>query len=220
MLRNFTMQLSPLTLTGLALALLLVPIQPARADPIAWMYNWSRSPAEIHADTPGTGFITLTDESLKNAIGNSDIVATNLRTFSTATTANPDVFTASPYSLSLFLQDVQSGQSTTLTFTGHIDGTLTALSSNLKNTFTGMTTQSVVLGSNRYTVTIGPYTPPGIPGSANAGSISAHASVIVTPIQNLPEPGALVLGGLGSIILGMARWRTRRRQRARERAGG
>jgi hypothetical protein len=220
MLRSFTMQLSPLPLTGLALALLLVPIQPARADPIAWMYNWSRSPAEIHADAPGTGYITLTDESLKTAVGNSDIVATNLRTFSTATAANPDVFTAQPYTLSLFLQDVQSGQSTTLTFSGHIDGTLTAMNANLANTFTGVTTQSVVLGDNRYTVTIGPYSPPGIPGSFNAGSISAHASVLVAPIQNLPEPGALVLGGLGSIIVGMAGWRTRRRQRARERVGG
>jgi hypothetical protein len=210
------MKVSPLTLAGVALALLLAPIQTARADFIPWMYNWSRSPADIHADAPGTGYITLTDESLKTAVGDTDIVATNLRTFSTATRGHPDVFTAKGYTLGLFLQDVASGQSTTLTFTGQIDGTLSATSANLKNTFTGLTTQTVVLGDNRYTVTIGPYSPPGIPGAANAGSIAAHASVVV---ESLPEPGSLALSGMAAFVLGLARWQARRRRRARERAG-
>ena len=216
------MRVSPLTLAGLALSFLLIPIQSARADFIPWMYNWSRSPSEIHADAPGTGYITLTDESLKTAVGSSDIVATNLRTFSTATLANPDVFTAKGYTLGLFLLDVASNQSATVTFTGQLDGTLTATSANLQNTFTGTTVQTVVLGDNRYTVTIGPYSPPGIPGSANAGSIAAHASVVVVA---LPEPGSLSLSGLGALFLGLARWHLRRRRRllrarllARERA--
>jgi hypothetical protein len=206
------MKLSPLALAGTALVLLLVPLRAARADLVPWMYNWSRSPSEIHADAPGTGYITLTDESLKGAVGNSDIVATNLRTFSTATHAKPDVFTAKTYSLDLYLLDTESGQSTTLTFTGEINGTLTAMSSNLSNTFTGTKTQSVVLGNNKYTVSIGPYSPPGVPGSANAGSIAAHASVLVAPIVSLPEPGTLALSGLGTFLLGATRWRIRRRR--------
>jgi hypothetical protein len=214
------MKLSPLTLAALALVLLLGPTRPARADLIPWMYNWSRSPSEIHADAPGTGYITLTDESLHSAVGNSDTVATNLRTFSTATKANPDHFTAAKYKFGLFLRDVTSGQSTTLTFTGQLDGTVTASSSNLKNTFTGATTQSVVLGDNLYTVTIGPYSAPGIPGSVNAGSISAHATVLIQSINQLPEPGTLTLSGLGVFLLGVARWRFHRRLRrlAEERA--
>jgi hypothetical protein len=209
------MRVSPLTLACLALTLFLVPIQTARADFIPWMYNWSRSPSDIHADAPGTGYISLTDESLKTAVGDSNIVATNLRTFSTATPDNPDVFTNKTYTLGLYLQDVASGQNTTLTFTGRIDGTLTATSSNLANTFTGVTVQTVVLGDNRYTVSIGPYSPPGIPGSVNAGSISAHASVLVVA---LPEPATLSLSALGAVLVGVARWRLRARRRARQRA--
>jgi hypothetical protein len=208
------MKLSPFALAGVALSALLVFVPGARADIIPWQYNWSRSPSEIHADAPGTGYITLTDESLKSAVGNSDIVATNLRTFSKATPTNPDVFTAKSYSLSLYLLDTESGKSTTFTFTGQISGTLTAMSSNLANTFTGVTMRTMVLGDNRYTVTIGPYSPPGIPGSANAGSISAHASVLVEHISNTPEPGTLALAGVAGFVLGVARWRSRR-QRAR-----
>src|SRR5262245_56434838 len=84
---------------GIALLTLLAGAPRARADQILWNYNWSRSPGVLQADAPGTGYITLTDESLKSAIGDSDIVATNLRTYSTATDANPDVFTAKPYTL-------------------------------------------------------------------------------------------------------------------------
>src|SRR5262249_61159315 len=128
------MKFSPLTLVGVILAAMLAPVSSVRADLIPWMYNWSRSPSVINADSPGTGHIPLTDETLKSAVGDTDIVATNLRTFSTATKAHPDTFTAKAYSLSLFLFDSGSGQSTTFTFTGKLDGTLTASSANLKNT--------------------------------------------------------------------------------------
>jgi hypothetical protein len=195
---------------GIALVLLLAGAPRARADQILWNYNWSRSPSMVHADAPGTGYIALTDEQLKSAIGDSDIVATNLRTYSTAPSTAPDVFTAKPYALSLFLQDQASGASTTLTFTGVFDGTLTALSANIKNTFTGPTTQTVVLGTNKYTVTIGTYTPPGPTGASNAGSISAHATVTVQPvIQDVPEPSTLLLALLAAPV-GLVLWRRRR----------
>jgi hypothetical protein len=184
---------------GIALLTLLAGAPRARADQILWNYNWSRSPGVLQADAPGTGYITLTDESLKSAIGDSDIVATNLRTYSTATDANPDVFTAKPYTLSLFLQDAASGVSGTLTFTGLFDGTLTALSANIKNTFTGQTTQTLVLGDNQYTATLGSYAPPGPSTSSNAGSISAHAIVTVDSlVQDVPEPNSLALALLAA----------------------
>src|SRR5947209_4636682 len=103
------MKRSPLGLTGVTVLLLLAPA--ARADFIPWQYNWSRSPSVINADAPGTGYITLTDEPLKGAAGNSDIVATNLKTFSTAPTDKPDTFTNAKYSLSLTLIDTNSGKS-------------------------------------------------------------------------------------------------------------
>src|SRR4051794_11074935 len=161
---------------GIALLALLAAATHARADLISWNYNWARSPDVIHADAPGTGYITLTDEQLHTATGDSDIVATNLRTYSSAAPETPDTFTAKAYTLSLFLQDVDSGLSGTVTFTGQFDGSISALNSNLKNTFTGQTTQTLVLGNHKYTASVGPYSPPGPTNSSNAGSIGAHAT--------------------------------------------
>jgi len=120
------MKRSSYSLGGLALALLFALPTAGRADLIAWSYNWSRSPSEIHADSPGTGKITLTDESQHNAVGDSDVVATNMRTFSDALPAQPDHFTNAPYSLTLTLKDQVSGQTGSMTFTGEINGDLGA----------------------------------------------------------------------------------------------
>ena len=212
------MKLSPYHLAGVSLALLLAFVPKVHADPIAWAYNWSRSPAEVHADAPGTGKITLSDESQHTAFGDSDIVATNLKSFSTATNANPDIFTAKPYSVTLTLTDLASSTSGTLTFTGTLSGKLTGSSSNITNQYTGLTTQQLLRGDTLFTVTIGAYTPPGPPGSSNSGSIGAHTVVKVShiiPVQTLPEPGTLVLSLLGVGAFGAGRrWRSSRRRRA------
>lgn len=193
---------------------LLLPLGSARADLIPWMYNWSRSPDRITADAPGTGYITLTDESSRRAVGDSNIVATNLKTYSTATVDNKDTFTNKTYSLTLTLTDVASHETAALTFTGRIDGWLTGQSSYLRNTFTGQVMQSVVLGVNAFTVTMDGYTPPGIPGSVNSGSISAKAIVKVEAIvSQIPEPGTLVLAGVGTALLVARRGRQRQRER-------
>ncbi|MFO0879635.1 MAG: PEP-CTERM sorting domain-containing protein [Gemmataceae bacterium] len=211
------MKFSYHTLGWVAAVVLFAPLAQAQADLIPWMYNWSRSPTEIHADAPGTGYITLTDESNRYAVGDSNIVATNLKTYSTATIDNKDIFTAKSYSLTLQLTDVPSMTSSLLTFTGKIDGWLTAHSSYLRNTFTGATTQVVVLGTNRYSVTIDGYTPPGIPGSTNSGSISAKATVTVEAIvQQIPEPGSIVLASLGATLMSSLAWRRGRRRRTEQ----
>lgn len=197
---------------GIALLTVLAGTATARADQILWNYNWSRSPGVIYSDISTTSYITLTDEQLRAAAGDSDIVATNLRTYSNAAPDTPAAFTAKQYTLSLYLQDVASGQSATLTFPGKFDGSISELSSNLINTFMGQTTQQVVLGGNLYTATIGPYAPPGPTNSSNAGSISAFAQVIVQPItiQDVPEPASLLLAAWVLPLAGVALWQRRR----------
>ena len=201
---------SPFTSGAAALVVLLAVGADASAELIHWSYNWSRSPAKVLADEPGTGYLELTDEPLRNVSGDSNIVAANLRTFSTAGQANPDRFTAKSYTLKLFLLDRASGKSGTLVFTGRLDGTLTAQSSHIKNTFTGKTTQTLVLGNLLFRATISSYAPPGPPESSNAGSIGARAEVSVQIVQHLPEPGTLTLACLGGAGLGLVRWRHRR----------
>ena len=202
---------------GVSLALLLAFVPKAHADLIPWAYNWSRSPSDIQADSPGTGHISLSDESIHSAIGDSDIVATNLKTFSTATAANPDIFTAKSYATTLTLTDLTSGTTGSLTFTGLLNGQLTASSSNIGNTYTGLTTQQLILGNTVFTATIGSYTPPGPPDATNLGSIGAHTTVTVshiTPVEFMPEPGTMTLSLLGLAAFGIGRrWLPRRGRR-------
>jgi hypothetical protein len=101
-----------------------------------------------------------------------------------------------------------------LTFTGKLGGTFSASNSNITNTFTGTTTQTVTLGNFDYTISFPAnyYSPPGPPLASNAGSISAH--VAITPativVGSLPEPSTMVLSGLGLALMGAARLRKRR----------
>jgi hypothetical protein len=169
------------------------PLAPARGDFIQWKYNWARSPEKILSDTSNSSYVSLTDEQLRTASGDSDIVATNLKVTSDADPDTPATFTNKAYTLTLFLLDVESNKSGKLDFAGVLNGTVSAMSSNLKNTFTGQFTQALELGDNLYTVTIGPYTPPGPPGSSNPGSIAAHASVTITEIHKTPEPSTILL---------------------------
>jgi hypothetical protein len=192
------MRCPPLALGGAAWILLLFSTADARAEQIQWSYSWSRSPIQVYADSPGTGYISLTDEGMKSAAGNSYLVATNLQAHSTASAQHPDVFINRTYTLTLFLEDKDSGQSGTLSFTGEFNGTLMADSSHISNTFIGPTTQSLVLGDHLYTVTIGPYAAPGPTGAVNSGSVAARAEVKVSTIFHLPEPSSCVLALLGA----------------------
>ncbi len=189
-------------LSGFVTALLLnlMTAAEARADLIYWSYSWTNSPNTIQADSPGTGSISLTNESLHVAEGNSNIVATDLRTMSNAPNNDPATFTNKAYSLVLSLTDSASGQTGTLTFNGILNGTLTKTSANIQNTFLGTLTQKLLLGNHVYTVTIGPYTPPGPPTSSLTGSVGSDARVSV---QTTPEPSTYVLS-LGALLIFVA----------------
>jgi hypothetical protein len=209
-------------------AVLLLAGASVRADMIPWTYSWQRDPVSIAADGGGTGGVSLTSEALpKNAAGNSDIVATNLRAFSSATADMPDKFqTNGAYVLSLTLTDSTSGNSGTLTFAGKLSGTFSVGNANITSVFNSPTEQKVTLGNNVYDVTIGPYSPPGPPSASNAGSIAAH--VDVTPVSttgggggggggggtgggvsDAPEPSSIVLSCLGLTFVGGAAGRKR-----------
>jgi hypothetical protein len=198
-----------------ALACSLAAQANAQAAFVNWTYEWSRMPADvISADANGTSKLSLTDETAGRAVNSSDIVATNIRTSSTAPRATPNNFQEAAYSLTLKLTDDASRESGTLTFNGVFDGTLSASSANISTGFIGPTSQELVLGGNRYIVTMDAFSPPGPPGISNAGSIGASVEVVPAedppPTPNdAPEPSTLFLSGLGLASLGAA-WRRRR----------
>jgi hypothetical protein len=186
---------------------------PVPNDQVQWTYNWSPGTNAISADSPGTGGVSFTNEPTKSATGSSDIVATNLRIFSVATAQSPDkLSTNGNYTLSLALKDVASGQAGTITFSGKLTGSFSADNSNIFNTINGSPTHTLTLGNTTYTVTFGPYSPPGPPSASNAGSISAHVDVSGVSIATVPEPSTMILSALGLSFMGVAGWR--RRQKA------
>jgi hypothetical protein len=202
----------PTHLFVFALALTLLAGRTLRADVIKWDYSWSMSPGSgvLHADKPGKGKVIFDLEHPGSSADTSDISAANLSTVSKAGDAKPDRFLArGMYTLTLTLTDEASGLSGSVTFTGKINGTFTALSANLDNAFIGLRTKSLDLGNNVYLVTIGPYTPPGPPSSVNQGSIGAHVAVSEIAVRDAPEPSTFVLSCLGAAaLLGLSarRW--------------
>jgi hypothetical protein len=194
-----------------AVSALLFAAAPARAGLVAWTYNWTPGSLAIQADPGGTGGVSFTNEPTKNAQGNSDIVATNIAVFSSASASNPDkMMVGGTYTLNLVLTDSASGQHATLSWTGKLTGTFSSVNSLLANAFTSPQTLSVALGGNTYTVTIGPYTPAGPPTASNKGSIAAHVNVTPGVVQHVPEPSTLLLSFLGVTLAGGAAWRKRR----------
>jgi hypothetical protein len=187
---------------------------------VAWNYNFSPGAPAITADGNSSAGVTFTNEPTKVAVGSSDLVASNLRVFSSATSAAPDVLTSGgAYSLNLQLSLNDNGTpiTKTLTFTGKLSGTLSAESVNLVNKFGPHKKQSVDLGQYHFTVELIAATMPGPPDQTNAGSIAAHVTVSAgsggggdpQPAQ-LPEPSTMLLSSLGLSFLGGAAWRKRR----------
>jgi hypothetical protein len=197
-----------------AMALCLFAGGAARADFIDWGYNWTPSSTEIFADVPAKGKVTLSNEPAGSASGDSFIVATNIKTASSAPSSDPAVFTDRPYSLTLTIFDEASKKSGAMVFSGKFNGVLSAKSAIIANTFdpsgADTVTKSIQIGSHLYTVKIGPYAPPGPPTATNAGSISALATVTV---KDVPEPGTLALAGLALSVCGARAWYRRRRAR-------
>jgi hypothetical protein len=202
------------------LFLLLAPVvaalwlvgSPVRAEFIVdWGYNWDRTPPVI---TAGTGGVTLTNEPAVTAAGSSDVVATNLRTFSEAVSNHPDTISNGNYTLSVKITDTNTGVSGVLAFTGFLSGSFSKDSANVKNTFTGLLSKQLNLGGDVFTVSMISYSPPGPPTATNAGSIGAHVDVAAGSGGNnggggnhAPEPSCLVLAGMGLSFLGLGGYR-------------
>jgi hypothetical protein len=198
-----------------ALTCLLFAGAGAQAGPVRWSHDWSRSPGEIiSGDQFGTSRIALTDEPASGTLeGAQTVVATSLDTFSTTPASHQNHFLDAAYTLTLQLTDEASGETATVTFGGVFNGTLSTIDADLSTRFTGQTEQSLTLGGNEYVVSLADYRPPGAPGSNVPGSISATVEVRgtdVPPVQDVPEPSAVVLSCVGLSLLGVAvrrRWR-------------
>jgi hypothetical protein len=226
--------------SALLLVLVAVTAAPADVNPslLQWTYSFSPvvpgthdSLAAVIADPkPGGGVAGVTftrseTDPAQVATGSSDVVATNLRVFSTSMASSPDTLTyhgsagdSGAYALTMTVSTADGSH--TLTFTGGLytepDQGFSSESANIRNKFDDATkTQTFTLGNYTFTVEMQAYTPPGPPSQAIAGSISAHVSVttLIPGGIGAPEPGTMVLSCLGLSFAGGAAWRKRRQAR-------
>jgi hypothetical protein len=201
----------------------------AQAAPVPWTFNWTpvtnpASPpgptATVLSDNPGS-FLTISNEPGRTVTNDHTfITATNISVTSNAPVGFPDEFTLhGNVAFNLFLKDNNSGASGNFLFTGTFDtmnplmkSTVSADSSNLQFTPTGVQSINPVLGHNEYDVHFYSYTPPGPPGSGNKGSIAFQVTVRNLDIQKAPEPSTMLLAGLGASFMSFSAWRKRRKQ--------
>lgn len=203
---------------GIAFASLLLANSSARAGLISWGYNWEPNTTKLTANAGGSGYLSLTDEPSHSATGASNTVVTDIRSVSNASIASPDTFNHANVSYTLDLTDSASNKSGALTFSGYFSGTITANNSNVQFILTSPTTQTLSLGGNTYSVSIGTFTPPGPSGAVNAGALNAFVTMTAGSggtgtISSVPEPPTLVLVGLALQWIGLYRWRSRRKRR-------
>ncbi len=116
----------------------------------------------------------------------------------------------------MHLTDNASNASTALTFSGALSGGLGG-NDALTNSFQGLTSKSVTLGANQYTVTVGLFVPPLPEVSGRLGAnvtVTASGKSVPPPVASVPEPSALLLGWGGASLAGAwacwCRSRTRR----------
>jgi len=190
---------------------LLVAASQAQAGLINYKYNWAPSSLGIAGDG-GSGLIKLTNEPAGPITsGSSDVAATNIKTVSSADPEVPDTLNVQgAYTLTVQITDIDSGLSGQLSFAGKLGGTFSAHNANVTNKFTDQLTKTLTLDKHTYTVTIGPYTPPGPPDSENKGAISSHIDVSNIQIEKVPEPSTMALALFGVSSLGAGWWRRRR----------
>jgi hypothetical protein len=231
------MQRSLATLLAAAVAAVFATAGGVRAEDFPWSYSGTGTNIFNNNNGDASSAIHFVGTS-GGATGDSGIIIYNLSTESTATLAAPDNFKKVHYDLQLTLGDTKSlGKPTTsgtLKFQGEFSAQKVSKDSFLSpiNTWLSPTSQSIILGSadtgfRKYTVDILSFTPPGKPGS---GLGSIYAEVRIAPSGNsggsgddgngggggtppaAPEPGTLVLAGLGLPAIGL--FLRRRKNRA------
>jgi hypothetical protein len=220
-----------LTAPVAALAVLLLVAAGAHADPaITWSYNWAPqagpSGSAVLADGNNAAGVTFTNDQQKFSHSfSTDIVATNLKVFSTADDGTPDKITGSNgnYSLSLTLGLSGTQQTATLTFTGQLGGTFSATSANVTNTWmdagAGVEKTATLTnadGTYKFHVTLGNYSPPGPPlgdGDSLKGAMTAHVTIEHITPTGVPEPSTILLSGMGLTFFGGAALRRLRKGR-------
>ena len=195
----------------------------AQADMIEWTASGTPLGPNLNPSSGGTNIGSLNFGA--GAIGmlpgptTSETNSGSITAVEVGYSINPDSSSAATfggpsanYSLSITLHDDASGKFGSLIFRGNLSGEITN-GNYFTNTYLGPTTQTLKLGHDLYTVTMGPYVNGTIispvADDGTYGTISATISA--QPLTNsTPEPCSLLLACLGLPSLGLTVWRRRK----------
>lgn len=202
---------------------LLLVLAAGRADagplPVGWSY---RNPLNEFAFADGaSGGITFPNTVFQSILGDGEIVASRVASYSIAPDTDPDAVKSLPYRFALEVRDDLSGEVASLSFAGTLTGDLWRTGSALGNRFAGPAVQTADLGGNRYTVSLGAFTAPTGYGDDAAGAIGARVSITdipaplpapvldspspASPAVNTPEPATALLTLIGLPVIAVVR---------------
>jgi hypothetical protein len=195
-----------------------------QADLIQWSASGSavestQGLSYIGIDEPWSkGGVYMSNGPKTNGTNSGSVLLTMLKTYDDNTSGEnlgTGINVQGNYDLHLGLRDLASGASGSPIFHGSLVANFGFNGGEITNTFLGSTTQTLALGKNLYTVTVGPFIPPGSPTDLNTGMGgtpgSISASIAVQPQTNsTPEPSSLLLACLGLPWLGLTVWRRRK----------
>ena len=199
----------------------------ARAELIGFSYQWTALPASVSSMgntvsiTPQPKGSGQYDTVVAQTQFIPSLAITTNAGNSTATFPDPSLgANSAKFELSLSLTDAASGKVGTLLFGGSVTGTLSATTSTATTTFDNPLTQTLLLGSHLYSVSLDPFSHVPIPGATGGGFVSAGVTASSVngppppppPVTNTPEPSSLVLGGMGLAGLVARRWSRLKRQ--------
>jgi hypothetical protein len=184
----------------------------ARADQIGYGYDF-QTPAPVTGDDGNLGAVSFATTNPGHASGHALLTAASLAVVTAAPLNNPDTFSGQTYNVAIDLTDDASGKTGSLNFIGKLFGSLTPVDANITTSF-DPPTKTLVLGNDKYTVTLGPLVQPDGNNPTVVGTLMATVDVqavglpVVEPAAQAPEPSALLLAGLG-VAAALARRRGR-----------
>jgi len=177
---------------------------PVRAERLAptWNYVTGSDPSVLHPNGPGgPSVVILGQDGVVGPAANTDIVAATLHTFSND--ASAAAVTPKSFDETLFIH--AGGQSTSVTFSFLLSGSISSNSSDLLVTPLGPTKQTVHLDHSYFDITANPY------HKMPKGAVSDGYLSFRVHVHPNPEPSSLLLAGIGVPALA---WLRRRRRTA------
>jgi hypothetical protein len=170
----------------------------------------------------------LNGASVDLMVGSARVRLLNLQTYNDHALRDGPHFENVHYTI--MMQLFKDGQHGDLMFSGLLSGAVhyPSQTSTVTSTFLGPISQSILLGSDRFTVTLAPFPPlqwvpfPNPPDSELlaqgyfGGTMDAQVDVASAGVAESPEPSTLALAGVGLGLAAAVTWRRRRHMAAEQ----